>query len=160
MVYIVIYMTNQETTRSSVGRRLMKVGGSLVVSVPNEVVERWNLKKGDEVHFTIEEGAMTIEPKGSIKVETISEEAIGAYSKSMKGIQARVTLDTENSAIHLEFSGGNEEVASLFVRNLWRNLPIFLRLLGLGVVSELPNGERKASSGKKKHGRTDADKVD
>jgi antitoxin component of MazEF toxin-antitoxin module len=154
-----VYMKKQETARLSTGRRLIKVGGSLVVSIPNEVVAQWNLKKGDEVHFTIQEGMMTIEPRGSTKVETISEEAIEAYSTEMKGIQARVTLDTEDSAIRLEFSGGKKEVTNIFVRNLWRNLPIFLRLLGLGSVSEVRKGERQPSSGRKKHGKTDVNKV-
>ena len=63
------------------------------------------------------------------------------YSKAMKGIQAKVTVDAENSVIHLEFSGDSKEVIDLFVRNLSRNLPVFLRLLGLGSVEELPHGE-------------------
>ncbi len=155
-----VYMTNQETTQPVPGRRLMKMGGSLVVSVPNEVVARWNLKKGDEVHFTIEEGLMTIEPKGSTRVENLSEQAVEAYSRQMKGIQARVTLDAENTAIHLEFSGGNKEIMERFVRKLWRNLPLFLRLLGLGSVSEVSRGEKEGKSGRKKHGRADANGVD
>jgi len=116
----------------------MKMGGSLVVSVPNEVVEQWNLKKGDEVRFTFQEGAMKIEPKGSTRVETIPEEMVEVYSKAMRGIQAKVTMDADALAIHLAFSGDNKETTDLFVRNLWHNLPIFLRLLGLGSVEELP----------------------
>jgi len=138
-------MVDEKRQQVSVERRLMKMGGSLVVSVPNEVVEQWNLKKGDEVRFTFQEGAMKIEPKGSTKVETIPEEMVEAYSKAMKGIQARVTRDAEALAIHLEFSGENKETTDLFVRNLWRNLPIFLRLLGLGTVEELPQSKAKGS---------------
>jgi len=59
---------------------------------------------------------------------------------AMKGIQARVTLDAENSVIRLEFSGENKQATDLFLRNLWRNLPLLLRLLGLGSVEELPHG--------------------
>ena len=113
------------------------MGGSLVVSVPNEVVEQWNLKKGDEVRFTFQEGSMKIEPKGSTKVETIPEEMVEAYSKAMRDIQAKVTMDADALAIHLKFSGESEETTDLFVRNLWRNLPVLLRLLGLGSVEEV-----------------------
>jgi antitoxin component of MazEF toxin-antitoxin module len=136
-------MDNQEVSKFSVDKRLMKLGGSLVVAVPNEVVEQWNLGKGDEVRISVQEGALRIEPKQSIKIETISEEMVEAYSKAMKGIQAKVTVDAENSTINLEFSGDSKEVIDLFVRNLSRNLPVFLRLLGLGSVEELPKTEAK-----------------
>jgi antitoxin component of MazEF toxin-antitoxin module len=138
-------MDNQEVSKFSVDKRLMKLGGSLVVAVPNEVVELWNLGKGDEVRISVQEGALRIEPKQSTKIETISEEMVEAYSKAMKGIQAKVTVDAANSTIHLEFSGDSKEVIDLFVRNLSRNLPVFLRLLGLGSVEELPKTEAKQS---------------
>ncbi len=130
-------MAEEKKQQISVDRRLMKMGGSLVVSVPNEVVEQWNLKKGDEVRFTFQEGAVKIEPKGSVRVETIPEEMVEAYSKTMRGIQATVTMDADALAIHLEFSGENKETTDLFLHNLWRNLPVFLRLLGLGSVEEV-----------------------
>jgi len=138
-------MDNQEVSKFSVDKRLMKLGGSLVVAVPNEVVEQWNLGKGDEVRISVEEGALRIEPKQSTKIETISEEMVEAYSKAMKGIQAKVTVDAANSTINLEFSGESKEVIDLFVRNLSRNLPVFLRLLGLGSVEELPRTSAKQS---------------
>jgi len=138
-------MDNQEVSKFSVDKRLMKLGGSLVVAVPNEVIEQWNLGKGDEVRISVEEGALRIEPKQSTKIETISEEMVEAYSKTMKGIQAKVTVDAANSVIHLEFSGDSKEVIDLFVRNLSRNLPVFLRLLGLGSVEELPKTGTKQS---------------
>ena len=138
-------MDNQEVSKFSVDKRLMKLGGSLVVAVPNEVVEQWNLGKGDEVRISVEEGALRIEPKQSTKIETISEEMVEAYSKAMKGIQAKVTVDAANSTINLEFSGESKEVIDLFVRNLSRNLPVFLRLLGLGSVEELPKTSAKQS---------------
>jgi len=134
-----------EVSKFSVDKRLLKSGGSLFVCVPNEVVQQWDLDKGDEVRISVLEGAIKIEPKQPTKVETISEEMVEAYSKAMKGIQARVTMDTEASAIHLEFSGENKEVIDLFVGNLWRNLPIFLRMLGLGSVEEMPKNEAKES---------------
>lgn len=118
------------------------MGGSLVVSVPNEVVEQWDLKKGDAVRFTFGEGSMKIEPRGSVKVETIPEEMVVAYSKAMGDIEARVTLDADGRAIHLEFSGKAKETTDLFVRNLWRNLPVFLRLLGLGSVKEVSEDKK------------------
>lgn len=119
------------------------MGGSLVVSVPNEVVEQWNLKKGDEVRFTFEEGAMKIEPKGTTRVETIPEEMVEAYSKAMGSIQAKVTMNADAPTIYLEFSGENKETTDLFVRNLWRNLPVLLRLLGLGSVAEVVEERRQ-----------------
>jgi len=151
--------SKQEAPQLSVYRRLMRMGGSLVVTVPNEAIEQWDLGKGDEVRITVQQRAITIEPKGSTKVETISEQAIEAYSKEMTGIEARVILDTNSSVIHLEFSGENREVMELFVRKLWQNLPIFLRLLGLGSVSELSKDEKEANSRRRKHGRADANEV-
>jgi len=115
------------------------------VGIPSEVVEQWNLERGDEMRISVEEGVIKIVPKQPTKVEAISEEMIEAYSRAMKGIQARVTLDAEKSAIHLEFSGENRQAIDLFLRNLWRNLPVLLRLLGLGSVEEMPGGEGKGS---------------
>jgi antitoxin component of MazEF toxin-antitoxin module len=129
-----------EAPRFSVDKRLMRLGGSLVVGVPNEVIQQWDLGKGDEVRISVLEGAIKIEPKQPTKVENIPEEAVEAYSRAMRGIEAKVTMDTEASAIHLEFSGENKEMVDLFVRNLWRNLPVLLRMLGLGSVEELPKG--------------------
>ncbi len=148
-----------EVPQLSVDRRLMKMGGSLVVTIPNEAIEQWDLVKGDEVRITVQQKAVTIEPKGSTKVETISEQAVQAYSREMKGIEAKVTLDAVNSAIHLEFSGENKETMELFVRKLWQNLPIFLRLLGLGSVAELSKDEKKARSGRRQYGKADDNEV-
>jgi len=117
-------------------RPLMKMGGSLVVSVPNEVIQQWNLGKGDEVRFSVREGAVSIEPKQTSKTEFISEEAIASYSRLMKGIQAKVTMDTESSSLKLEFTSDNKEAVAMLVRNLWRNLPVFLSMLGVGSVEE------------------------
>ena len=61
---------------------------------------------------------------------------IETYSATMKGIQAKVTMDSENQAIHIDFSGENKPVINLFIQNLWQNLPVMLRLLGLGSVEE------------------------
>jgi len=124
----------------SADRRVMRLGGSLVVGIPSEVVEQWNLERGDEMRVSVEEGVIKIVPKQPTKVESISEEMIEAYSRAMKGIQARVTMDAESSAIHLEFSGEDKQAIDLFLHNLWRNLPVLLRLLGLGSVEESPDG--------------------
>ncbi len=143
-------------TPKSVGRRVMKLGGSLVVGLPNEVVEQWKLDKGDEVSVSVEEGVIKIEPGKALKVETISEEMIEGYSKAMKGIQAKVTMDAAKSSIHLEFSGESKPVRDLFVRNLWQNLPVFLRLLGLGSVQELAKENRPKGG---RYGKREDDKV-
>ncbi len=52
------------------------------------------------------------------------------------------TLGADTRAIRLEFSGKNEKTTDLFVRNLWRNLPVFLRLLGLGSVKEVSEDKK------------------
>lgn len=127
----------------SVNKRLLKSGNGLYVALPSEVIEQWNLDKGDEVSVSVDEGAIKIMPKLPTKVESISEEMIEAYSTTMKGIQAKVTMDSENEAIHIGFSGENKRVINLFMQNLWHNLPVMLRLLGLGSVEEISGGESK-----------------
>jgi len=128
--------TKKEGRQVSTDRRLIKMGGSLVVAVPNELIEQWNLSKGDEVRFNVLEGAVKIEPKQPTKVENISEETIAAYSQAMKGIQAKITMDTDKSGLYLKFKGDNKEILGQFVHNLWRNLPVFLTMLGVGSVRE------------------------
>ena len=123
-------------------RRLVKLGGSLVVAVPDEVVKQWNLDKGDEVRVTVLEEGLKIEPKQPTKIETISQEAIETYSKAVAGIQAEVTISGDNE-INLKFSGDNKDTIRLFVRKLWQNLPLMLRLMGLGSVEEHPRSEAK-----------------
>jgi antitoxin component of MazEF toxin-antitoxin module len=132
-----------------VDKRLMKLGGSLVVGVPYEVVERWKLDKGDEVRVTVLEEGIKIEPKQPTQIATFSSEAIDTYSKAVAGIQSKVTLSGENE-IRLEFSGDDKEAVRVFVGKLWQNLPLMLRLLGLSSVEEAPAGgtEGKAKGGK------------
>jgi antitoxin component of MazEF toxin-antitoxin module len=124
------------TPKFSVNKRLLKSGHGLYVALPGEVIEQWNLDKGDEVSVDVDEGAIKIMPKQPTKVESISEEMIETYSATMKGIQAKVTMDSENQAIRIDFSGENKQVINLFIQNLWQNLPVMLRLLGLGSVEE------------------------
>jgi len=121
-----------ESSKYTISRKLLRSGNSLFVSVPSEVIEQWNLHKGDEVRLTVNGGTIQIQPNEPTQVENISEEMIETYATTMKGIQARVTKDTEAPAIHIEFSGENKKVLDLFVYNLWKNLPVMLRLLGLG----------------------------
>ena len=131
-----------ESSKYTISRKLLRSGNSLFVSVPSEVIEQWNLHKGDEVHLTVNGGTIQIQPNEPTQVENISEEMIETYATTMKGIQARVTKDTEAPAIHIEFSGENKKVLDLFVYNLWKNLPVMLRLLGLGSVEEMTGGEK------------------
>ena len=125
-----------ETSNYSVSKKLMKSGGSLFVGVPNEIIEQWNLSKGDEVNLTVVDGAIRIEPKQPTRMESISEEMVETYSKVMKGIQAKITLDTEKNALHLEFSGENKQAVKLLVHNLWSNLPALFSMLGVGSIEE------------------------
>jgi antitoxin component of MazEF toxin-antitoxin module len=131
-----------ETSKYTISRKLLRSGNSLFVGVPSEVIEQWNLHKGDEVRLTVNGGTIQIQPNEPTQVENISEEMIETYATTMKGIQARVTKDTEAPAIHIEFSGENKKVLDLFVYNLWKNLPVMLRLLGLGSVEEMTGGEK------------------
>ena len=132
-----------ETSNYSVSKKLMKSGGSLFVGVPNEVIEQWNLSKGDEVSLTVVDGAIRIEPKQPTRMENISEEMVETYSKVMKGIQAKITLDTEKNALHLEFSGENKEAVKLLLHNLWSNLPALFSMLGVGSIEESAKKPRK-----------------
>ena len=132
-----------ETSNYSVSKKLMKSGGSLFVGVPNEVIEQWNLSKGDEVSLSVTDGAIKIEPKQPTRMESISEEMVETYSKVMKGIQAKITLDTEKNALHLEFSGENTEAVKLLLHNLWSNLPALFSMLGVGSIEESAKKPRK-----------------
>ena len=132
-----------ETSKYTISRKLLRSGNSLFVGVPSEVIEQWNLHKGDEVRLTVNGGTIQIQPNEPTQVENISEEMIETYATTMKGIQARVTKDTEAPAIHIEFSGENKKVLDLFVYNLWKNLPVMLRLLGLGSVEEMTDGVKE-----------------
>ena len=125
-----------EAINFPLSKKLMKSGGSLYVSVPNEIIEQWNLGKGDEVSLTVVDGAMRIEPKQPTRLETISEEMVETYSKVMKGIQAKIVLDSEGNALHLEFTGENQDAIKLLLHNLWRNLPALFSMLGVGSIEE------------------------
>jgi len=132
-----------KASRFSVNKKLLKSGGSLFVGVPNEVIEQWNLGKGDEVCLSVADGAIRIEPKQPSKIESISEEMVETYSKVMKGIQAKITLDTEGNTLHLEFSGENQDAVRLLLHNLWSNLPALFNMLGVGSVEESDKETRK-----------------
>lgn len=123
-----------KSSRFTIKRRLMKSGGSLFVPVPNEVVEMWQMNKGDEVLINVVDGAIRMVPKQATRLENISDEMMATYSQVMRGIEAKITLDTENKALRLEFSGENEEAVKLLLYNLWRNLPALLGMLGVGSV--------------------------
>jgi antitoxin component of MazEF toxin-antitoxin module len=132
-----------ESSKYTMSKKLLKSGGSLFVGVPNEVIEQWNLSKGDEVNLSVVDGAIRIEPKQPIKMENISEEMVETYSKVMKGIQAKITLDNEKNALHLEFSGENEQAVKLLLNNLWTNLPALFSMLGVGSIEESAKKPRK-----------------
>ncbi|MDD4986003.1 MAG: AbrB/MazE/SpoVT family DNA-binding domain-containing protein [Dehalococcoidales bacterium] len=127
-----------------VDRRLMKMGGSLVMAVPDEMVKQWNLEKGDQVRVTVLEDGVKVEPKQLFKVEAVSPESIESYSKAMAGIQAEVIMSADDE-ISLKFSGSNKDTVRVFARKLWHNLPLMLRLMGLGSVDELPHGKGRKS---------------
>ena len=125
-----------------VDRRLMKMGGSLVMALPDEMVKQWHLEKGDQVRVTVLEDGVKVEPKQLSKVEAVSPESIESYSKTMAGIQAAVIMSADDE-ISLKFSGANKDTVRVFARRLWQNLPLMLRLMGLGSVDEIPHGKEK-----------------
>ena len=132
-----------EPSKYTISRKLLRSGNSLFVGVPSEVIEQWNLGKGDEVSLSVTDGAIKIEPKQPTRMENISEEMVETYSKVMKGIQAKITLDTEKNALHLEFSGENKEAVKLLLHNLWSNLPALFSMLGVGSIEESAKKPRK-----------------
>ena len=130
-------------------RRLVRLGRSLVMTVPDEVVKRWHLGKGDQVRITVLEGEVRIEPKQPTKVKAISQEAIEAYLKAAAGIQAKVSKTADNE-ISLEFTGDNKEAVKFFVQKLWENLPLMFKLMGMGSTAEVavPDAEDEAKARK------------
>ncbi len=149
----------KETRQLRLDKPLMKMGGSLVVTLPNEVLQEWNLGKGDQVTLQVLDGAVRIEPKQPTKTATITEASLEEYSKVMKGIQARITMDPEVATLRIELLGKDRESVSTVLSNLWRNLPFLLSMLGLGSVAA-PEPLVKKRSGRKKHGRAEANGVD
>jgi antitoxin component of MazEF toxin-antitoxin module len=117
-------------------KRLLKSGDSLYVCIPNEVAEMWNLKKGDEVHIEMAEGALKIEPKRPSVVQSISQEQLEALGRAMRSVEARVTMEPDRSALVLEFHGEDQESVRALLRNLWRNLPALLSMLGVRTTEE------------------------
>jgi antitoxin component of MazEF toxin-antitoxin module len=129
-------------------RRLVRLGRSLVMAVPDEVVKRWGLNKGDQMRVTVLEGEVRIEPKQPTKVRAISQKAIESYLKAAAGIEAKVSKTADNE-IRLEFAGDNQAAVKFFVQKLWENLPLMFKLMGMGSVSEVavPDTSEKAKVG-------------
>mgnify|MGYP000281425589 CR=1 FL=1 len=97
-----------------VDRRLMKMGGSLVMALPDEMVKEWHLEKGDQVRATVLEDGIRVEPKQLFKVETISQESLETYSKAMAGIQAAVIMSADDE-ISLKFTGTNKDLSLIHI---------------------------------------------
>jgi len=124
-----------------------------VVTLPNEVIQEWNLGKGDEVTLEVLDGAVRIEPKQATRMATISQASLEEYSRVMKGIQAKITMDPEAATLRIELLSKDRKSVNTVLNNLWRNLPFLLGMLGLGSVeaTEPPARRRKG----RKHGKTD-----
>lgn len=153
MVYIIRIdglMDDQqkETRKLRLDRPLMKMGGSLVVTVPNQVVEEWNLRKGDEVTLEVLDGAVRIEPKQPARIATISEASVEEYTRVMRGIQAKITMDPGAATLRIELMGADRKSVSTVLNNLWHNLPFLLSMLGLGSV-EAPEPPARPRKGRK-----------
>ena len=155
-----IYTMSQrpkEPRKLRLDKPLMKIGGSLVVTLPNEVIQEWNLGKGDEVTLEVLDGAVRIEPKQPARLAVISEASLEEYARVLKGVQARVTMDTEAATLRIELLGADRGSVSTVLNNLWRNLPFLLRLLGLGSVKAPEPGEGRSKE--RKHGQTDDNRI-
>ncbi len=147
----------QETRQLRLDRRLMKMGGSLVLTLPKEVIQEWNLSKGDEVTLEVLDGAVRIGPKQPTKLATISEASLEEYSRVMKGIRAKVTMDPEAASLRIELTGQDRKSVSTVLNNLWRNIPFLLNMLGLGSVAVPESKVRRRE--RRKHGRADVNEV-
>jgi len=148
----------KETRKLRLDKPLMKIGGSLVVTLPNEVIQEWNLGKGDEVTLEVLDGSVRIEPKQAVRMATISQASLEEYSKVMKGIQAKITMDPEAAALRIELLGEDRKSVNTVLSNLWRNLPFLLNMLGMGSVEAPQPRARRGKGGK--HARADANKMD
>ena len=137
----------EKAHRVRLDKPLMKMGGSLVVTLPNEVIAEWNLAKGDHVTLDVLDGALRIEPKQTAKTVTISQASLEEYSKVMQGIEAKVIMDPEAATLRIELLGADRQSVSTVLNNLWRNLPFLLSMLGLGSV-EAPKAHARQRQGR------------
>ena len=147
----------KETRKLRLDKPLMKIGGSLVVTLPNEVIQEWNLGKGDEVTLEVLDGAVRIHPKQATRMTTISQASLEEYSKVMRGIQAKITMDPDVATLRIELLGADRKSVSTVLNNLWHNLPFLLNMLGLGSV-EAPEPLARRRKGRK-YGKTDDNEV-
>ncbi|RFU66808.1 AbrB/MazE/SpoVT family DNA-binding domain-containing protein [Bacillus sp. V59.32b] len=80
-----------------VERKVTKVGNSLGVTFPAEVLEHLNVKQGDQVSFHFEQGAVKIEkarkvplPKGiDNNFLDLMNDMINEYDETFKGLAKR-----------------------------------------------------------------------
>lgn len=131
-----------ETPKYALHKRLMKSGGSLYVAIPSEVIQEWELKKGDAVSINVHDGMIQIEPKQPNKVANISPEAVEEYNRAMQGIQVKIIPDQKRNSLRLKFSGPDQEAITLLLNQIYQKLPMLFTLLGLGKVE---SEDKKAS---------------
>ncbi|MGG3467473.1 AbrB/MazE/SpoVT family DNA-binding domain-containing protein [Neobacillus pocheonensis] len=80
-----------------VERKVTKIGNSLGVTLPQEVLEHLGIGQGDEVRFDLSDGYVTIKKKSNIKLPRgIDEEfleqmndMINEYDQTFKGLKDR-----------------------------------------------------------------------
>ena len=85
------------TVVKEVERKVTRIGNSLGVTFPQEVLEHLGIKQGDEVRFDLADGKVTIKKKANLKLpKGIDEEfleqmndMINEYDKTFKGLVDR-----------------------------------------------------------------------
>lgn len=85
------------TVVKAVERKVTKIGNSLGVTFPPEVLEHLGVGQGDEVRFDLEDGHVIIKKKANLKLpKGIDEEflnqmndMINEYDKTFKGLVDR-----------------------------------------------------------------------
>jgi putative addiction module antidote len=85
------------TAVSEIERKITKIGNSLGVTLPHEVLDHLDIKQGDEVSFHLENGHVKIKKKANLKLpkgidaEFLEQmnDMINEYDKTFKGLVER-----------------------------------------------------------------------
>ena len=112
-------------------RRVMQLGGSLLVTLPAAVVDAWGLEKGSEVRVEITPQAVRITPIQTAKLEQVEEADFARLINAMQEIEMKAWVEDDGAGVRIKFSGGSPEVVRSLSHNLVKFLPAALSVLGL-----------------------------
>jgi antitoxin MazE len=96
-MYKMIGVIDMQTVVKEVERKVTKIGNSLGITLPQEVLEHLRLGQGDEVCFVLDKGSVSIKKKMNIKLpkgidaEFLEQmnDMIDEYDKTFKGLVNR-----------------------------------------------------------------------